>query len=107
MEGLLYLSFIFLAFVGIPAISFILWHKLGKIYQEWREEQYNKIAREIRYMNFQNNSHNSKEREEMFRQFTKIKIVKNNRLISYLKYDIINMKKTKQEERRKKECENV
>jgi hypothetical protein len=28
-------------------------------------------------------------------------------LISYLKYDIINMKKTKQEERRKKECENV
>lgn len=63
MEGLLYLSFIFLAFVGIPAISFILWHKLGKIYQEWREEQYNKIAREIRYMNFQNNSHNSKEKK--------------------------------------------
>ena len=72
MEGLLYLSFILLAFVGIPAIGFILWHKLGKIYQEWREEQYNKIAREIRYMNFQNNSHNSKEREEMFRQFEKM-----------------------------------
>lgn len=64
MEGLLYLSFIFLAFVGIPAISFILWHKLGKIYQEWREEQYNKIAREIRYMNFQNNSHNSKKEKK-------------------------------------------
>lgn len=72
MEGLLYLSFIFLAFVGIPAISFILGHKLGKIYQDWREEQYNKIAREIRYMNFQNNSHNSKEREEKFRQFEKM-----------------------------------
>ena len=72
MEGLLYLSFIFLAFVGIPAIGFILSHKVGKIYREWREEQYNKIAREIRYMNFQNNSHNSKEREEMFRQFEKM-----------------------------------
>lgn len=69
MEGLLYLSFIFLAFVGIPAIIFILWNKLGKMYQEWREEQYNKIAREIRFMNFQNNS---KEREEMFRQFEKM-----------------------------------
>lgn len=72
MEGLLYLSFIILVFVGIPAIGFILWDKLGKIYQEWREEQYNKIVREIRYMNFQNNSHNSKEREEMFRQFEKM-----------------------------------
>lgn len=72
MEGLLYLSFIFLSFVGIPVISFILWHKVGKIYQEWREEHYNKIAREIRYMNIQNNSHNSKEREEMFRQFEKM-----------------------------------
>lgn len=72
MEGLLYLSFILLAFVGIPAISLLLWNKLGKIYQEWREEQYNKIVREIRFMNFQNNSHNSKEREEMFRQFEKM-----------------------------------